>query len=96
MAGYSFHLSQGYTIEEDMVYWLNPWEHLKTGNRFLYEDIDHDGLRAEDTDGDGIVDTKSRGDKIRVWKVTWNIGKVAGYEYFDPFALSKFGLTRRI
>jgi len=76
---------KGYTIEEDMVYWLNPWEHLKTGNRFLYEDIDHDGLRAEDTDGDGIVDIEEPGDKIRVWKVTWNIGKVAGYEYFDPY-----------
>ncbi len=76
---------KGYKIEEDEVYWLNPWEHLRTGNHFLYEDIDHDGKVAEDTDGDGIVNTQEPGDKIKVWKVTWDIGKVSGFEYFEPY-----------
>jgi hypothetical protein len=76
---------KGYTITEDEVYWLNPWEHLRTDNHFYYEDIDHDGQRAQDTDGDGIVDIEEPGDKIRVWKVTWDVGKVPGYGYFDPY-----------
>lgn len=76
---------KGYILEEDEVYWLNPWEHLKSGNSFLYEDIDHDGLRALDTNGDGIVDVEEPGDKIRVWKVTWNIGKVPGKQFYDPY-----------
>ncbi len=76
---------KGYTLVEDEVYWLNPWEHLKTGNKFLYEDIDHDGLRAEDTDGDGVVDVEEPGDKIRVWKVTWEIGQVPAKQFYDPY-----------
>lgn len=76
---------KGYTIEEDEVYWLNPWEHLRTGDNYYYEDIDHDGQRAQDLDGDGIVDIEEPGDKIRVWKVTWDIGKVPGYGFFDPY-----------
>ncbi|MGE5480512.1 MAG: hypothetical protein ACM3U1_08825 [Chloroflexota bacterium] len=76
---------KNYTITEEEVYWLNPWEHLRTGNKFYYEDIDHDGLRAQDTDGDGKVDIEEPGDKIRVWKVTWNINRVAGYDYADPY-----------
>ncbi len=76
---------KGYTIVEDSVYWLNPWEHLRTGDKYYYEDIDHDGKRAIDNDGDGIVDVEEPGDKIRVWKVTWDVGKIAGYDYFDPY-----------
>ncbi len=76
---------KGYSIEEDSVYWRNPWEHLRSGDSLYYEDINHDGIRAIDTNGDGIVDIEAPGDKIRVWKVTWDIGKVAGYEYADPY-----------
>jgi len=76
---------KGFTITEEEVYWLNPWEHLRNGNKLLYEDIDHDGIRAIDIDGDGIVDVEEPGDKIRVWKVTWNIDRVSGYEVFDPY-----------
>jgi len=76
---------KGYTLTEESVYWLNPWEHLRTGNTKQYEDLDHDGLRAEDTDGDGVIDIEEPGDKMRVWKVVWNIGRVAGYDYFDPY-----------
>ena len=76
---------KGYTIEEDSVYWLNPWEHLRTGDTTYYEDINHDGIRPRDLDGDGIVDVESPGDKIRVWKITWDIGKVNGYQFFDPY-----------
>jgi hypothetical protein len=76
---------KNYQIEETSVYWLNPWEHLRSGNTTYYEDIDHDGLRAQDTNGDGIVDIEEPGDKIRVWKVTWDLGTVKGYQFFDPF-----------
>src|SRR3989339_34639 len=76
---------KGYTLTEDDVYWLNPWEHLRTGDSSYYEDIDHDGKRAMDINGDGIVDVEEVGDKIRVWKVTWDIGTVRGYQYFDPY-----------
>ena len=76
---------KNYTISEDSVYWLNPWEHLRTGDSTYYEDIDHDGKRALDLNTDGIVDVDEPGDKIRVWKVEWNIGKVNGYQYFDPY-----------
>lgn len=76
---------KNYRLEETEVYWLNPWEHLRSGNSGLYEDIDHDGLRAQDVDGDGIVDIEEPGDKIRVWKVTWDVGKMSGYQFFDPY-----------
>ncbi|MBN1446720.1 MAG: T9SS type A sorting domain-containing protein [Bacteroidetes bacterium] len=76
---------KNYTIEETEVYWLNPWEHLRSGDTRYYEDIDHDGKRAQDTDGDGVVDVEEPGDKIRVWKITWDMGKVAGYEFHDPY-----------
>ncbi len=77
---------KGYTIVEDSVYWLNPWEHLISGlaNAF-YEDIDHDGLIAQDTNNDGTVDIEEPGDKIRVWKVTWDIDNVPGYQFYDPY-----------
>jgi len=77
---------KGYSITEELVYWANPWNHLRTGDkRFLFEDIDHDGLIAEDSDGDGIVDIDEPGDKIRVWKVTWDVGTMSGYQYYDPY-----------
>jgi hypothetical protein len=77
---------KGYILTEDSVYWANPWEHLRTGNdSIVFEDIDHDGKVARDTNGDGIVDIEEPGDKIRVWKITWNIGTVNGYDYFDPY-----------
>lgn len=76
---------KGYKIEETEVYWLNPWTSLRGGKSYSYEDIDHDGKCAVDQNGDGIVDIEEPGDKIRVWKVTWDIGKIAGYEYFDPY-----------
>ena len=77
---------KGYTITQAEVYWANPWSHLKTGfDEIVYEDIDHDGKHAQDTDGDGVVDAEEPGDKIRVWKVTWNIGEVKGYQYYDPY-----------
>ncbi len=77
---------KGYTLIEEEVYWANPWNHLRSDEEsFVFEDIDHDGLVAEDTDGDGIVDVEEPGDKIRVWKVTWDVGAMAGYEYYDPY-----------
>jgi hypothetical protein len=78
---------KGYTIIEDQVYWANPWNHLRTGtDDFAFEDIDHDGKVALDNNGDGIPDTEEPGDKIRVWKVTWDMGRVEGYEYHDPYS----------
>ncbi len=77
---------KGYTITEDMVYWANPWNHLRTGSEaFVFEDIDHDGHVALDNNGDGVPDAEEPGDKIRVWKVSWDIGRVEGYEYHDPY-----------
>ncbi|MGB9913841.1 MAG: hypothetical protein ACPLRO_10795, partial [Candidatus Kapaibacteriota bacterium] len=43
---------KGYSIEETEVYWLNPWEYYRSGDSLFYEDIDHDGKRAIDVDGD--------------------------------------------
>ncbi len=78
---------KGYTITEEEVYWANPWNYLRTGvEDFVFEDIDHDGNIAVDNDGDGVVDVEEPGDKIRVWKVTWDIGRVEGYEYHDPYS----------
>ncbi|MBN1951374.1 MAG: T9SS type A sorting domain-containing protein [Bacteroidales bacterium] len=78
---------KGYTLTEESVYWANPWNHLRTGeDNFVFEDIYHDGIVPLDTDGDGIVDANfDEDDKIRVWKLTWDIGRVAGYEYYDPY-----------
>ena len=78
---------KGYTIVEESVYWANPWNHLRTGDKsFVFEDIDRDGVIPEDTDGDGVPDANlDEDDKIRVWKVTWDIGQVAGYDYYDPY-----------
>ncbi|NJK94906.1 MAG: hypothetical protein HC905_08330 [Bacteroidales bacterium] len=77
---------KGYTIEEEMVYWANPWNHLRGENEaFVFEDIDHDGLTAKDINGDGIVDVEEPGDKIRTWKITWNIGSMPGHQYYDPY-----------
>jgi hypothetical protein len=77
---------KGYKISEEEVYWANPWNYLRTGDKsIIYEDIDHDGTVAVDNDGDGTVDVEEPGDKIRVWKVTWDIGRVEGYEYHDPY-----------
>jgi hypothetical protein len=77
---------KGYTITEEEVYWANPWNHLRTGiDNFVFEDIDHDGVIAKDDNGDGIPETEDPDDKIRVWKVTWDIGRVEGYEYHDPY-----------
>jgi hypothetical protein len=78
---------KGYTLTEESVYWANPWNHLRTGDdSFVFEDLDHDGIVPTDTDGDGIVDSNfDEDDKMRVWVVTWDIGHVAGYEYYDPY-----------
>jgi hypothetical protein len=77
---------KGYTLVEEEVYWANPWNHLRTGDdSFVFEDIDRDGQVAVDTDGDGVVDIEEPGDKIRVWKVTWDVGRMEGYEYYDPY-----------
>lgn len=77
---------KGYTLTEEMVYWQNPWHRLATGDSIPYfEDIDHDGVRAVDTNNDGIVDVEEPGDKIRAWKVSWDIGIVAGYQFYDPY-----------
>jgi hypothetical protein len=77
---------KGYTLTEEEVYWANPWNHLRMGgDPFVFEDIDHDGAVAVDSDGDGVVDIEEPGDKIRVWKVTWSVGRMEGYEYYDPY-----------
>ena len=77
---------KGYTLTEEEVYWSNPWSHLHPDyENIVYEDINHNGIRAQDLNGDGIIDVEDPGDKIRVWKVTWNIGEVAGYQYYDPY-----------
>jgi len=77
---------KGYILTEDSVYWQNPWHRLATGDSVPYfEDIDHDGVRAQDLNNDGIPEIDEPGDKIRVWKVTWNINQVAGHQVFDPY-----------
>lgn len=77
---------KGYIITEEEVYWANPWNHLRTGNNdFVFEDIDHDGNTAKDTNGDGVADIEEPGDKIRVWKIIWNIGVMNGLQYYDPY-----------
>ncbi len=77
---------KGYILTEDSVYWLNPWKHLIDSTATaVYEDIDHDGMVALDNDGDGIIDVHEPGDKIRVWKITWNVQTMPGYQYYDPY-----------
>lgn len=77
---------KGYILTEDSVYWQNPWHRLATGDTVpYYEDIDHDGLRAQDQNNDGIAEIGEPGDKIRVWKVTWNINDVPGHQVYDPY-----------
>ncbi len=77
---------KGYRITEEDVYWANPWNYLRTGiEGFVFEDIDHDGNIAVDNNGDGLVDVEEPGDKIRTWKLTWDVGRVEGYEYHDPY-----------
>lgn len=78
---------KGYKIKDTAVYWANPWNYLRTGDdSFVFEDIDKDGIIPQDTDGDGIVDANfDEDDKIRVWIVTWDIGRMAGYEYYEPY-----------
>jgi hypothetical protein len=77
---------KGYTITEDSVYWQNPWHRLATGDTVPYfEDINHDGIRPQDLNNDGIPEIGAPGDKIKVWKVTWNINQVAGYQVYDPY-----------
>ncbi len=70
---------KGYKLTEDSVFWLNPWSHK-------YEDIDHDGKIAYDYNNDGVVDIPEPGDKMRVWKITWDIGEVRGHQFFDPYS----------
>ena len=62
---------KGYKITEELVYWANPWKTLQAGTT-VYEDINHNG----------IIDP---GDQIRAWKITWPVGVVKGYDYFDPY-----------
>jgi hypothetical protein len=62
---------KGYTITEELVYWANPWKTLQAGTP-VYEDINHNGS----------IDP---GDQIRAWKITWPVGVVKGYDYFDPY-----------
>jgi hypothetical protein len=77
---------KGYQIKDTLIYWANPWKNLKNGGtKIEYEDIDHDGIAPVDENGDGIMETDDPDDKIRAYKVTWNIGTVGGYEYFDPY-----------
>jgi hypothetical protein len=76
---------KGYTLTEAEVYWQNPWAHLKGATTPVFEDIDHDGLTAKDLNNDGIVDVEEPGDKIRVWKITWDIKQVPGYQVYDPY-----------
>jgi len=77
---------KGYKITEELVYWKNPWKHqvLPTDTIF-YEDINHDGKVAMSTKGDGVVDVEEPGDKIRAWKITWNMKDIPGYQSYDPY-----------
>ncbi|MGB9561681.1 MAG: hypothetical protein ACPL6C_02605, partial [bacterium] len=61
----------------DSIYWLNPWSDE-------YEDIDGDGIRATDADGDGVFEIEDPDDKIRAYRAVWLIGTVAGYQWYDP------------
>jgi hypothetical protein len=73
-------------ITVENIYWANPWKNLENGGtKIEYEDIDHDGIAPVDENGDGIMEIDDPDDKIRAYKVTWDIGIVGGYEYFDPY-----------
>lgn len=80
---------KGYKIETVEVYYANPWKTLEAKraglNKIVYEDINHNGIVTKDDNGDGIYETEDPGDKIRAWKITWPVGTVKGYEYFDPY-----------
>lgn len=77
---------KGYKIVSDEVYWANPWAHLKTGSdQIVYEDLDKDGNITTDANGDGVYESEDPDDKLRVWKVTWDVGEMKGYQYFDPY-----------
>jgi hypothetical protein len=76
---------KGYILTEDEVYWQNPWAHLNGVTTPVFEDLDHDGIKPEDNDGDGNFEVEDPGDKMRVWKVTWNINTVPGYQYYEPY-----------
>jgi hypothetical protein len=68
-----------------MVYWANPWNHLRTGaDDIVFDDINHDGIIAR-ADSTGAILQDAPGDKIRVWKVSWPIGNFPGYQYYDPY-----------
>ncbi len=76
---------KGFTVEIDSVYWINPWEHLRESDTLYFEDINHDGVHPLDTNRDGIVDIASQEDKIRVWKVIWEIEEIPAYQVYEPF-----------
>gem|GEM_PF-712923 len=68
-----------WSVEE--IYWLNPWS-----NEF--EDIDHDGIRPVDVNGDGIFEVEDPGDKIRALRMEYshNLDPFPGYGWYDPYA----------
>lgn len=67
------------SVQLVQVYWFNPWSNS-------YEDIDHDGIRPVDSDGDGVFEVTDPGDLIRAWRLVWNVGQVGGHQWFDPYA----------
>lgn len=78
---------KGFQIETTEVYWANPWKttqaKLNHHDTVYYEDINHDGNSGYRVNGvDYNLDDK---DKIRAWKITWPVGTVKGYDYFDPY-----------
>lgn len=78
---------KGYKIKDTLVYWANPWKttqaKLNGHDSIYYEDIDHDGNAGYRVNGvDYNLDNQ---DKIRAWKITWPVGTVKGYDYFDPY-----------
>lgn len=76
---------KGFTIEIDTVFWINPWEHLRESDTLYFEDIDHDGVHPLDTNRDGTVDIGNLSDRIRVWKLTWDVEDVPAYQVYEPY-----------
>lgn len=72
----SFHPAPD-SITLEQIYWLNPWNDM-------YEDIDRDGVRPTDINGDGIFEIEDPDDKIRAYRVVWNFGTIPGYQWYDP------------